>query len=63
MVIVKVLRPTAHELEIRLDKIVGELNVKLPDLRRRAAAGDLQGPEWAAWEEVESILFLLGDER
>ena len=45
------------------DKIVGELKVELNELESRAATGDLHGPEWAAWEEVESILFLLGDER
>lgn len=60
---VKVFAPTRHELEIRLDKIVSELGVSPHDLRTRAESGDLRDVEWAAWEEVESLLFLLGDER
>jgi hypothetical protein len=57
----KVVEVSRTELEARRDAILFRLGVSLDDLRGRAARSALVGDEWAAWEELCDIAFLLGD--
>jgi hypothetical protein len=49
------------ELRERRASILGKLNVSQEDLRQRAANYALVGDEHEAWEQLESIAFLLGE--
>ena len=58
-----VINLTRADLQIRLDKILAELNVKLEDIKDRADKGTLVGPEWIAWDEIEALDFLLDHDQ
>lgn len=49
------------ELRERREAILHRLGVSLDDLRRRAESYALVGEEHEAWEQLESIAFLLGE--
>jgi hypothetical protein len=49
------------ELRARRAAILGKLGVALEDLRDRAEHYALVGDEHDAWDELESIAFLLGE--
>jgi hypothetical protein len=49
------------ELRERRDAILRGLGVSLDDLRERAESYALVGEEHDAWEQLESIAFLLGE--
>jgi hypothetical protein len=49
------------ELRERRESILRKLNVSLEDLRGRATNYALMGDEHEAWEQLESIAFLLGE--
>ena len=51
------------ELRERRDAILRKLDVSLEDLRDRAKSYALVGEEHDAWEQLESIAFLLGETR
>jgi hypothetical protein len=51
------------ELRDRREAILGKLGVSLEDLRDRAKSYALVGEEHEAWEQLESIAFLLGETR
>jgi len=49
------------ELRGRREEILNRLGVSIEDLRARARNYALVGEEHDAWEQVESIAFLLGE--
>lgn len=49
------------ELRRRRDDIVDRLGLSIDDLRTRARNYTLVGEEHDAWEQLESIAFLLGE--
>lgn len=51
------------ELRDRRDAILKRLGVSIEDLTARARNYALVGEEHEAWEQVESIAFLLGEKR
>jgi hypothetical protein len=51
------------QLRERRDDILPKLGVSLDDLRERAETYALVGEEHEAWEQLESIAFLLGETR
>jgi hypothetical protein len=51
------------ELRARRTEILDRLGVSLDDLRARARRYALVGHEHEAWEQLESIAFLLGETR
>jgi hypothetical protein len=51
------------ELRARRNEILSRLGVTLEDLRGRANSYALVGEEHEAWEQLESIAFLLGETR
>jgi hypothetical protein len=51
------------ELRARRSEILARLGVTLDDLRARANGYALVGEEHEAWEQLESIAFLLGETR
>lgn len=51
------------ELRDRREAILRKLDVSLEDLRDRARSYALVGEEHEAWEQLESIAFLLGETR
>jgi hypothetical protein len=51
------------ELRERREAILRKLDVSLDDLRERAKSYALVGDEHEAWEQIESIAFLLGETR
>lgn len=50
---------TAQELEARREEILRQLGLSYEQLAGRAEARSLVGDEWAAWEEIREIDFLL----
>jgi hypothetical protein len=52
-----------EELRDRRTAILSRLGVTLEDLRDRAKSYALVGEEHEAWEQLESIAFLLGETR
>lgn len=51
------------ELRARRQQILDKLGVTLEELRDRARGYALAGEEHEAWDQLESIAFLLGDTR
>ncbi len=51
------------ELRARRDVILGKLGMTLEEVRDRARSYALVGEEHEAWEQLESIAFLLGETR
>lgn len=48
------------ELLARRDAILRSLNTTLDELRSRRESGEMTPDEWAAWEDLDSINYLLG---
>jgi hypothetical protein len=59
----KIVTPSDAELRERREAILHRLDVSLDDLRERAKSYALVGEEHEAWEQLESIAFLLGETR
>lgn len=51
------------ELRARRRAILEKLGISLEELRGRAQSYALAGEEHEAWEQLESIAFLLGETR
>lgn len=51
------------DLLARRRALLDRLDVALEELRGRAADGLLVGDEWMAWDELQEIDFLLGDDE
>lgn len=52
-----------NDLLERRRELLDRLGVDADELRHRAASGSLVGDEWAAWDRLQDIEFLLsGDE-
>lgn len=51
------------ELRSRRTAILEKLGMPIEELRARAKSYALAGEEHEAWEQLESIAFLLGDTR
>jgi hypothetical protein len=51
---------TARDLEVRRAAILERLGMTYGELAARAESRSLAGDEWAAWEEIREIEFLLG---
>jgi hypothetical protein len=51
------------ELRARRAAILDKLGMSIEDLRERASSYALAGEEHEAWEQIESIAFLLGETR
>ncbi|GAB2972880.1 hypothetical protein GCM10017788_74870 [Amycolatopsis acidiphila] len=58
--IVKVSRAT---LLARRARILRRLGTNLEEFTERAHAFGLVGEEWDAWDQLQNIAFLLGDDR
>ena len=52
---------TRDELLARRDDILRRHRTSLDDLARRAERFELAGDEWAAWDDLQEIAFLLRD--
>jgi hypothetical protein len=52
---------TRDELLARRDEILRRHRTSLVDLARRAERFELAGDEWAAWDDLQEIAFLLGE--
>lgn len=52
-----------NELRERREAILRRLGVSIDDLQARAKSYALVGEEHEAWEQLESIAFLLGETR
>jgi len=59
----RIVSPSDAELRERREIILRRLDVSLDDLRERAKSYALVGEEHEAWEQLESIAFLLGETR
>lgn len=59
----KIATLTDDELRARREQILSKLGISLVELRNRAAHYALVGDEHDAWEQLESIAFLLGETR
>lgn len=51
-----------EELLRRRRELLDRLGVTAEELHARAANGSLVGDEWAAWDRLRDIEFLLGDD-
>lgn len=51
--------PTSEELRQRLASVEARLGLSVAELRARHDAGVMTAEEWAVWDEVESLQFLL----
>lgn len=59
----KIATLTDDELRARREQIIARLGISVEELRDRAAHYALVGDEHDAWEQLESIAFLLGETR
>lgn len=59
----RIATPSDAELRERRTEILRRLGVTLDELRARAESYALVGDEHDAWEQLESIAFLLGETR
>ncbi|WP_036465576.1 hypothetical protein [Mycolicibacterium iranicum] len=59
----KIATLTDDELRARREQILAKLGLSLTEIRNRAAHYALVGDEHDAWEQLESIAFLLGETR
>ncbi len=53
---------TRYELATRRDEILARHNMDLSEFTERARSFSLVGEEWDAWDELQNIAFLLGDD-
>lgn len=60
-VMTKVATLTDEQLRARREQILGKLGLSRDELRNRAMHYALVGDEYDAWEQLESIAFLLGE--
>lgn len=51
---------SAEELERRRAEILNELGLTLDELTARRRSGSMTAEEWAAWEELDGIEYLIG---
>lgn len=51
---------SSKDLDERRTAILARIGLRYDQLAARAAAKTLVGDEWAAWEEIREIDFLLG---
>jgi hypothetical protein len=51
---------TASDLEERMAAILRRVGMSYEEIAKRAESRSLAGDEWAAWEEIGEIEFLLG---
>lgn len=54
---------TREQLIDRRDAILARLGVTLDEYMRRVDAAELSGPEWEARDDLDSIAFLLKEDR
>ena len=59
----RVIEVTRPQLDARRREILDHLGTSYEQLAARAEARSLIGEEWAAWEELHEINFLLGDDN
>jgi hypothetical protein len=59
----KTVEVTEEELRARRDAILHDLNTTLDDITERARVYALAGHEWDAWDRLQSIAFLLGEDE
>jgi hypothetical protein len=57
----RVVTVTRGELDARRAEILGGLGMTLAEFREFAQTHALTGPEWIAMDELDGILFLLGE--
>jgi hypothetical protein len=50
------------DLEARREEILKRLGTSYDDLAKKAEFRSLVGDEWAAWDELQEINFLIGDD-
>jgi len=60
--VTRVYEVSRADLEARRHEILAALGTAYEELARRAANFELVADEWAAWDELREIEFLLGDE-
>lgn len=53
---------TRDELLERRRRILDRYNLSLDEISERAKSFSLVGDEWDAWEDLNNIAFLLGDD-
>lgn len=58
-----VIEVTRDELISRRGRILSALGLTLEAFYAREAASELSGPEWDARDDLDTIAFLLGEER
>jgi hypothetical protein len=51
------------DLKARRQAILDRLGTSYPDLAARAEQRSLVGDEWSAWDELQGIDFLIGDDQ
>lgn len=54
---------TRESLKSRREKILKAVDLTFEELSKRARGYSLTPDEWAAWEEICEIDFLLGDDK
>ena len=59
----KIATLTDDQLRARREQIIAKLGTSAEELRNKAAHYALSGDEYDAWEQLESIAFLLGETR
>lgn len=58
-----VVNVTRDQLIAQRDEILARLGLSMDEYVRRAEASELSGEEWEARDDLESIAFLLGEDR
>jgi hypothetical protein len=51
------------ELQARRQEVLERVGMSYEELAHRADQRSLVGEEWAAWDEIRSIEFLMGDDE
>lgn len=59
---VEVLTPGREALTAERDDLLRRLHMTPGEARGHAEAGDFRGEEWALWDRLESVMFLLGED-
>lgn len=54
---------TRDQLIEHRESILSQLGLDLDEYLRRASASELSGPEWSVREDLDTIAFLLGEDR
>ncbi len=57
-----VVKVTREELLSERRELLKRLGISLEQLKERAATYSLSPEEWAAWDQIEEIAFLLGED-